>query len=694
MKTKIFLTGLLAILFLKVLPQEPVDINGYLIIEIDNEYYDGSGIRIVNANLKNTCSSIITPCPPTEYYPNIFANLYRGIYATSFVPNSYISIINCRFENNYRGLYLGGISNARITSNLFKIGAPFTENGGYGMYLDACTGYWIEDNDFTHDFEGRKGVGIVVNNSGTAPNQIYRNRFVSLEMGVSAQGNNRNPVTGTGLQILCNDFIDTDSDILITNPDRLRSFGIAAHQGADSPNPQHMAGNLFYIPNPIPDGDFDDINNEGENIIYFAPEIFDEKYRRLIPVDYTENTVTVKRVDVSDAWTYNDGCPCRLEYGGGGHAEEMKQQMAESRQQADAIQETLNLLIDAGNTGSLHWDVYMSTSPEAMQVYQQLMTVSPYLSDTVLSAAILKEDVLVDAMLRDIMVANPHTAKSDALMEKLDQRWMPLPDYMKAQILQGKNLVSVKEQAESRLAQYTLKKATALAKLSGLYHDNADSLICLYENDNTPSSKYKLAFLLLDKGESTQGMAILNNIPLEFNLDGQQLAEHQQLHAFYEIVAALYQQGKMIPAPDSLQLLSLAGIESKQAGLASVYARNILMALQLVDYQEPILLPDLLKSRAMAEAYSKLLNVGPPKNLIVSPIPARDFLVTETVLDTESKGMIEFTDASGRHIQNLTVSGPINRQIVDTRHWKPGWYIATLKTPAKTLESVKFIISD
>jgi hypothetical protein len=89
----------------------------------------------------------------------------------------------------------------------------------------------------------------------------------------------------------------------------------------------------------------------------------------------------------------------------------------------------LNMLIDAGDTESLFWDVYMSTSPEAMQVYQELMTVSPYLSDTVVSAAIIKEDVLVDAMLRDIMVANPHTAKSGKLLWKnLSSAGRPCPN--------------------------------------------------------------------------------------------------------------------------------------------------------------------------------------------------------------------------------------------------------------------------
>lgn len=655
----------------------------------DDSPLRGSGIWIVNGNLKNTCSSIITPCPPTEYHPNIFTNLYRGIYATSVVPNRYISIINCRFENNYRGLYLGGISNARVTSNLFKVGAPFTENGGYGMYLDACTGYWIEDNDFTHDFVGRKGVGIVVNNSGTAPNEIYRNRFVNLEMGFSAQGNNRNAVTGIGLQILCNDFIDTDSDILVANPDRIRSFGIAANQGANSQNPRHMAGNLFHHHTAV---DFNDINNEGEQIIYYVPSIYDDS--RVIPEEFTTATVIVEEVEFMDEWKYNLGCPCRLESGGGGHEEEMKQQMAESGQQADALQETLNMLIDAGDSESLFWDVYMSTSPEAMQVYQQLMNTSPYLSDTVVSAAIFKEEVLIDAMLRDIMVANPHTAKSGKLMDELDQRWTPLPEYMKAQIIQGKSMVSVRESMESTLARHQLDKSIAVSALARNWHNNTDSLVWLWSADNSPASKYKLAFLYLELSQVAQGTAVLNNIPTQFNMSSSQQAEHQKIAAVYDLFASLAQEGKSILEADSLQIATLLEIEAGSNGFAGVYARNALLALQVLAYDEPIILPDMMKSRAMAETFSRLLETRLPKNLGIFPIPARDYIVLEYVLDTESKGRIEFTDASGRSVHTLTVSGPVNQQIIDTRNWKPGWYIATLKIQTKTLESVKFIISD
>ncbi|MFU8845030.1 MAG: S8 family serine peptidase, partial [Bacteroidales bacterium] len=368
---------------------------GFLACHFENkcdavEFYR-SGIHCVNSyvNVHGKCKDASEPCD--DWDQSTFTGLHYGIHASAITSTYYIDVRNTEFNNNRRSLYLSGISNARITSNEFIINTPFKEDGGYALYLDECTGYWVEDNEFRHDVSSRKGIGVIVNNSGTDPNEIYRNRFRNLEQGISAQGNNKDPKSATGLQILCNDFVDCDADILVVNPSESRGIGIAAHQGANSQNPQHMAGNLFHHHTAI---DFNDINNEGEDIIYYYP--LQNTDDRVKPEEITGNTVNPVSIPFSPPWDYVDGCPCRLESGGGGHEEELKQQMAESGQQADDLQESLDMLIDDGDSESLFWDVYMSTSPEAMQVYQELMNTSPYLSDTVVSAAIIKEDVLVD----------------------------------------------------------------------------------------------------------------------------------------------------------------------------------------------------------------------------------------------------------------------------------------------------------
>ena len=84
----------------------------------------------------------------------------------------------------------------------------------------------------------------------------------------------------------------------------------------------------------------------------------------------------------------------------------------------------------------------------------------------------------------------------------------------------------------------------------------------------------------------------------------------------------------------------------------------------------------------------------PTKSLNVFPLPARDFLIVEYVMDAEAKGRLEFTDDTGRLVHTMEVSGPVNQQIINTRDWKSGWYVASLKIQTKTMESVKFIITD
>jgi hypothetical protein len=655
---------------------------------VDNK---GSGIYSYRSqvDVKGKCISPSQPC--SEWEDGTFENLLYGIYATDISGGHYIDIRNTTFDLCHRGLYISGMTNARITSNQFNTNATYKPLplGGYGMYLNNSTGYWVEDNDYYHEGPTQVGIGIIVHNSGAVPNEIYNNRFTNLTMGVSAQENNGTPFT-SGLQILCNDFISCAADILVPRP-RQPNWGIAPSQGANSTDPVHMAGNLFHIPSPVPNGDFDDINNQGIFVNYYYPEntAFDD----VRPVDYTWTTVLPIEINNSPIWTPETGCPSGIDTGGGG--EDPRTLMAESQQKIDSTETLLTMLVDGGNTQDLQTEVAHSFPPEAMAIYTELIDKSPYLSDTVVSTAIGKENVLVDAMIRDVMVANPHSAKNEELLNKLDDRWTPLPEYMVEQILQGRNLISVKEKTESQLARFMLDKTRAMSRLERTYRSDTanmqvslDSLAMLYATDHTPESKYRLAFLQLERGEALQGQATLNAIPVQFTLRHGQVDEHAKLVEYYSLLATFAGS-----APDSAAVQALYDLSQQEPYHAAMYATNMLIALGEVQYEEPVIMPDYLKSARASGSQPGVDKIHKPQMLKVKPNPAKDFIIVEYELETGGNILIEITDISGKPVHSMQAINARDEVTVDTRNWTPGAHIVTLKLNGKPVESVKFTIT-
>ncbi len=672
---------------------------------VNHEYFK-NGIRIVNSYVKigGQCTSTALPCQEWEY--SRFERLYYGIYATAVSTSRFVDIQRTEFKNNFRGLYLGGITNALVLSNRFMVNSPFVANGGYGMYLDVCTGYWVEDNHFIGQGASWIGIGLIVNNSGTAPNEIYRNWFENLQKGISAQGVNRHPRLNQGLQILCNEFINCGADLLILpslmpeggtgwgQPSPITQGGIAPHQGANMPNVHTaMAGNLFDIHSSIPDGDFDDINNQAEHIIYYYPSLSDDE--RVFPVDITLNTVHRQAVEFlpDNVWTFEAGCPPTIDDNGGTIRQELLYAAGHWSAQASQAEEQLTALIDAGNTEELQWEVYMATNPEAMQIYNELMALSPYLSDTVVSNAIFKDDVLVNAMLRDIMVANPHTAKSPELMEMLDQRWVPLPEFMKEQVLQGRNIVTTREALEANLAQYELNHSVALSKLARFYHNNPDSLGWLYSLHNDAMLGYKHAFSLLQHGMALQGMEVLNNMAVQLCPSGLTPEKHTWMVENYSLLVALLEQESGITKPGSAEIAQAWAIHDNASGLPAAYARGLLQVWGLIEYQEPILHPETYKS-ATGKAVV-LAGCRAEGNLLLSvrPNPARDYLIITWELPSDDKAALEFTDANGRMVHRQKLLNAKDEQVVAIQNWKPGAYQATIRTDSGGRQTVRFIVS-
>ncbi|MEZ5195260.1 MAG: hypothetical protein R2764_02295 [Bacteroidales bacterium] len=56
-----------------------------------------------------------------------------GIYATATSPTKYIDISHTDFKDNYKGVYISGMTNAVVYENNFEINSPYSVIGGYGL---------------------------------------------------------------------------------------------------------------------------------------------------------------------------------------------------------------------------------------------------------------------------------------------------------------------------------------------------------------------------------------------------------------------------------------------------------------------------------------------------------------------------------------------------------------------------------
>lgn len=653
------------------------------------------GISSVNSIffVEAECSSGTTPC--TSWDKGLFQNLEYGIYATATNATNYPDVRNTEFTDNYRGIYLSGISLARVTSNEF---CPNNATG-YGLYLDGCTGYWVEDNEFNncHNFLSPTGIGIIVNESGGDPNEIYLNIFNGVEYAINVQGENRSSLNpDEGLVLKCNYYNGTkyDETIMWDEPRLNRAAGIAGEQGTGTFNIEDMAGNIFFYENHSTD--YDDLNNEANFFdYYYSTNAGDAKVE---PMD-AQFGVTVEKHGMYTPvqWTLETACESNINTGGGGTEEEMGI-MNEAQEGIETTEGILTALIDGGDTETLNIEVQTSVPPEAVEVYNELMVDSPNLSETVVETTIEKEEVLPNAMIRDVMVANPHTAKSISLLEKLDERFDPMPDYMKAQILTGRSIQNLKQELEAELAWYKLKKARAMNNLVHYYNEQldpqaaSDSVISLYEEDNTLKSSYRLAWLYLEKGEYLLGNITMNNIPVLFSLSDNEQLVYNQMTGIYSILSNLRANGCTIDSLTASQVNEFHVLASEGAQRPCAYARNILLALDEIAYDEPILFPNLLKSSEAKVGYENLINAQPPQILEVYPNPSKDFVILKYKLDTEQEGIIEIQDVSGKTIQILQFTEIQDQITVATQDWNAGLYIASIIMDGKSIESIKFTL--
>ena len=665
----------------------------------------GTGILSYNSTYRvdELCLNYSNPCNQSK--PNDFGNLFYGIRAFNTIERSRaIAVMHSNFYSTKNGIFISYMNNALIALNNFYIArtATLQEPISYGLYVEYSTGYVIEENYFENKYTGGYGnIGLYISNSGKDPNEVYKNDFKNLDYGIVAYGINRDE-EGAGLCLKCNNFETCTSDIhVIPENDGYgnwlqgREQGIASMQG-DGGSDTAPAGNTFTELGDLPDA-FNYFNHQDCNNITYYFHATNETPYKIIPEPHSPAPLVEPTIAEDTRFlSKEDACPSNI----GGIGMDLtyeRDNIAMENELITFYTDSIQTVKDGGDTYSLNLDVMTSMPNEAYQVRQQLLNESPYLSDTVMKSAIFKENVLPNAMVRDVLVANPQSAKSSEIIEKVNDRIDPMPEEMMDEILENLFIKGNLEILQDKLASHKTNKYHSLNRLESYYKQDTldvqgsrDSLISLWSTETDPEILYKLAFLYLSERDSMNCFSVLNSITQLNDLSEKQEVVFEDYSTMAEI---LWLTEPELTIQDSAQIEQLTDINSRNTKPGCL-ARNVLIANHIIDYTEPIYLADELKSMPTANR-PDIKKIKKNTYLSVFPNPAKDYtIVSYDLKGRQGNSSIIISTLDGKACYKQDLTGNVNQVVIPLKRFSAGPYSIQLIKNGAILETVKLVISN
>ncbi|RLD59148.1 MAG: hypothetical protein DRJ05_06820 [Bacteroidetes bacterium] len=638
-----------------------------------------------------------------------FEKLEYGIHAMAANGTSRASIGNIfidesLFDQNITGIYTSAIYQPSIIRNSFSMNPIDTATSTVfgGVYFDNyTTGFIIEENHFAdHNVNWigqptKKSIGLCINNSGTDNNLVYNNRFEDLYIAILAQNNNRNDRMQTGLEIKCNELYNNQFDIAVTADSNSPSDpGIKELQGSDGSNVKDPAGNIFSPSVGLTVEAWDIYTEVSGKFIEYWYHANQSGYD-LRPDSVSPLIVRVRPNSIAGIFVKDIACPSN--YAGGGGTGGLKNLVNNMDFKADSVSDLLALMVDGGDTDGTTTDVESAWPDETMEVRDDLLDKSPYLSDTVMVTTVLQEEVLPAAIVTEVLVANPQSAKSDRVLDEVYAR-EDITNNQIDQIEANEMITGAKESLEIKKSAYTAQRDYALNSLVVAYRNDTsvinptDSIIAFLNMQDFAGAKYQLAFEYLANGDLQMAQDSLEAIPDNFNLDATALNEQAQLEDYFDVMVTLAQSGSNIYQMTATQTANLYTIHQNSNGRAGALARNILQIADTLTYKENYILPTegaktgKVRRRRANRSYEN-------DKLKVYPNPARDYVIVEYQLVGDAdKAVVKVIDNNGFIRQTIVKESNHNFVVIDTRQLGTGTYIAHVSSEGKLIGVCKFII--
>lgn len=530
--------------------------------------YDGAGdgIRGTNSGIlvRAYCDPNVSPC---IYDRSQFIGLRNGIWLHKEVFSTNTSLIDrSDFDSCGVGIYLSAEWRTRITRNFFSIG------NGHNVHLDPVwdcyknIGIWtnhtrtplIEDNEFEGVSHGaqhadHQNYGTLIDNSCTdvvENTNIYHNDFHDLDRACVARGVNSDSWRFTnsqtkGVRYYCNSYEDNTTDILIASHDDnpvTMEQSIADYQGSMT----EAAGNLF-----LSGGTNHFLN------VFLNPNPQNHYYHHFN--NSNDPNINSSYPFVKSSTINANSCTSNYPESGGirevplssGALTNAKNNFFVFRDSFNVKRDSLDDLIDGGDTEGLLSDISSWTETDSTTAKSTLLGISPYVSMEA-ATAIGNANILFQSSLIEILEANPELLKEEVFLEYL-QYTMPNP-------LNGTQIGDLRTVAETGSERAVLESKIEMydAKMTEygslvMHHylldtsaSDIDSIPAWLDTLNTVSAAYAKVGHYADLAEYTTAESILDDIPNEFSLSTEESEYHTLFTQLWDFMQQLRDSGRTI----------------------------------------------------------------------------------------------------------------------------------------------------
>lgn len=657
----------------------------------------GTGIRAVDAKFSVTarCASSPSPgeaCSSVNVIPSVFENLNAGVAAYRVSENFDYRVDQCHFRRCNTAVYNNAVNNALITRNSIFIGAnASTSSVKTGIMLYTGTNFKVEENMIISLGESvYHETGIVVYNTGTQTNRIYKNTFEGLDVANTAVLVNKNPAMGSaGLSYECNVHLSSvKHDIYVAGDESMTIEGIGCNQGSSS----KAAGNVFSHSG----------NNAESDVKNDADLQFQYYYSGSTTSSYYPAYVTSGMVKQTSGT--ENSCPTSF-YGaslGTGSAFSMQMNSAEKAEQNNLFSSassslatvlySYDSLVDRGNTSGLVFTV--NTALTSSAVVTDLLTISPFVSERVIRAMADRPVLYTNADIYTVLYANPELNRNEALLDFLATKPGPMT-LTQINNLRSRALVSsVRSTYLDAISQYVIQRDRSAQRM--LFHFLSDTSgfdRTTWRNWLRKMDNLEAAVQLTDDycvtGQMDSAEIVKTGWQARYAQNPGMEDQGIVLDDLYDFLSNDGLDTIPLNQLDSVRLSTVRGLAVAGHGIGSVRARGIL-ALYGEFYMPPIPIP--------GGGAAKIAVPGIPEEketeyIHLYPNPARADVMAEWNVTPETGPLLfEIWDAMGKFIMNAEWQGETGNQKLDISSLAPGVYYWSVTKSGEAWEHGKLMI--